>query len=58
MIQERRDLEEQLNCSFVSLRACIVGIYVIKIHESCDTIMFLYCFHSFLSSCLINIYRF
>jgi hypothetical protein len=30
MIQERRDLEEQLSCSFVSLRACIVGISAIR----------------------------
>jgi hypothetical protein len=26
MIEERRELEEQLSYSFVSLRACVVGI--------------------------------
>jgi hypothetical protein len=30
MIQERRELEEQLSCSFVSLRACVVGISSIR----------------------------
>jgi hypothetical protein len=30
MIQERRDLEEQLSCSFVSPRACIVCISAIR----------------------------
>jgi hypothetical protein len=30
MIQERRELEEQLSCSFVSLRACVVGISTIR----------------------------
>jgi hypothetical protein len=30
MIQERRELEEQFSCSFVSLRACVVGISAIR----------------------------
>jgi hypothetical protein len=30
MIQERRELEEQLSCSFVSLRACVVIIFAIR----------------------------
>jgi hypothetical protein len=30
MIQERRELEEQLSFSFVSLRACVVGISSIR----------------------------